>query len=422
MQAVLNKFKQNQVLYVNVLFTFFCLMFSLSAGVKVAWLSMWLIVPLCMSTTNAFSCLIYMSLYMRVLPNLKLFATIIFISFFIILIKKIFYLNKNKLLNKYLKMLLFYTMLIIFPLFYSIIFNKTINIALIYYFNMINLLFLFYLLKNELNFKIILIYCYGILISSLLALLTYYGGLYKYAFDAGNRFCAFAPLCNTLGASCIIGINAVYVLFVNKKINGKLATFLMSILTLIGVGTLSKNFLITLVISLCVIFTSQLKRSNNKKRFLSVCLITTLAISPFVLYYGGIMMDRFFADKSYSNIVDTITTGRLDKWLIYLRPWSKYLYSIIFGLGICFDYNTPWSSHSLYVGYLSRLGIVGIVVLGVFIYSIIFKNQTSKLSLRYLPIIIVAIICLAEDMSHNTFNFVPFIMALITLTADNKHQ
>ena len=130
------------------------------------------------------------------------------------------------------------------------------------------------------------------------------------------------------------------------------------------------------------------------------------------------MAERFFGDTSYSNIFDTITTGRLDKWLIYIKPWCKYFYSIMFGLGLGFDFNTQYSSHSLYIGYLSKLGILGFVALCGFIYLIVFSHNKSRLKLKYLPFIILALICLAEDLSFNTFNFVPFLLPLAITSAN----
>jgi len=46
-------------------------------------------VPVFMSTDKALVCDLYMSLYMRTLLNIKLFSIIVFVSFLIILIKKI---------------------------------------------------------------------------------------------------------------------------------------------------------------------------------------------------------------------------------------------------------------------------------------------------------------------------------------------
>ena len=138
-----------------------------------------------------------------------------------------------------------------------------------------------------------------------------------------------------------------------------------------------------------------------------------MVLSPFMVYYGMIMFKRFFIDAVYSNVIDTLTTGRLDKWLIYLKPWSKHFYSVLFGLGLGFDFCTPYSSHSWYVGYLAKLGVVGLVALIGFIYLIAFNKNKSNLKFKYLPIIIVVLICFAEDLTFNTFNFVPFILPLV---------
>lgn len=416
MQELILKLKSNKVIFVNILFTLFSILINLSNGIKLAWITMWILVPLLLCCEDAFYCVTYMSLYMRVQPSVTLFAILICISFTIILIKKILYLNKNKLLNKYLKFLLYYSILIILPLFYSILVNKSLNISFVYYLNLINLLFLFYLLKNNLNKNIILLYCYGLIVSSILSLICYVGGLHYSPFGGLNRFSAFMPLCNTLGACCVICVALLYVMYINKKISFKQTFALIVILSLIGVVTFSKTFVIAFAVVLIAILVNQFKISNNKSQFVKITLLLLLALSPLILYYGIIMGQRFFINHQYPNIIDTLTTGRLEKWLIYLKPWSKHLYSILFGLGLGFDFNTPYSSHSFYVGYLAKLGIVGLTLLLGFMYIILFKNKT-KIKLKYFPIIIVLLICVVEDMSYNTFNFVPFIIGLFSTTS-----
>ncbi|MBQ7880287.1 MAG: hypothetical protein IJ358_00370 [Clostridia bacterium] len=130
------------------------------------------------------------------------------------------------------------------------------------------------------------------------------------------------------------------------------------------------------------------------------------------------MFERFFGDTSYSNIIDRLTTGRLDKWIIYIKPWAKNLYSILFGLGFGYDYNTIFSSHSFYVGYLSKMGIIGFAILLLFVYSTVLRKNNGNFKLKYLPIILILLICIVEDLSYNTFNFIPFALATICI---NQH-
>ena len=409
----LKKIKRHPVLFVNIMFTFLCVLFNLSLGIQIGWFAMWLIVPLVMLPHNAFQSLLYMSLYMRVIPNVKLFSIIICISLFIILIREIVALNKNKTINKYYKILIYYSILSIIPLFYSILINKTINILLIYYFNMINLLFLIYLLKNNLNKNIIIMYAYGIIISSIISLICYSGGLYDYILNY-NRFCAYMPLCNSLGVSCVVCISAIYMLAENDKISKKYSWLLIFALSIIGLCTLSKSFLITFTLIAFVVVIREFYKSRSKRKFLLISLILVVVLSPIVLSYGLIMFKRFFVNNEYTNIVNIITTGRLEKWLIYLKPYSKKLYSIIFGLGLGFDFNTEYSSHNFYVGYLTKLGVVGLLAILGFIYLILFNKNKNNLKLKYLPILVIMLIGIVEDFSFNTFNFVPAVIAFIS--------
>ena len=248
----------------------------------------------------------------------------------------------------------------------------------------------------------------------------YYGGLYQHAFDFGTRFCAFMQLCNTLGVACVLSVSAIYILSINGKLDTKLAWLLMGGLSIIGCATLSKNFAITFAITAIFIFVNEVRVARNRKKVFKNIIIVFAIISPMILYYGLIMIDRFFGDATYANIIDNITTGRLEKWLMYLKPWCKNFWSVICGLGLSFNYNTSNSSHSLFVGYLSRLGIIGFVVLLVFVYAIVLRHNQSKLKFKHFPFVILCIICLAEDLSFNTFNFIPFIVAIMPIMVCDK--
>ncbi len=414
-ENIVAKFKQHPVMFMNALFTFFCAINPLSSGAKTIWLLSWFAVPLALPTRVAFPCIMYMSLYMQLVNVIELFTILVCLSFTIILIKQIIYLNKNKLLNKYSKILFYYLLLLVIPLFYSIFINNKLSVQFIYYLNMINILLLIYLNKNLLNKQLILMYSYGIIVSSSLSILLYFAGLHYFPFYGGARFTAYLPLCNTLGAVCVLCIALIYMLIANNKIRLRQGVALISLLSLIGMITFSKNFFITYVIVMLVILFNTFKGSKHKKRLIVFSLMTMLLLSPVVLIYLIKMFDRFFVEHNYyANIIDTLTTGRLDKWIIYLTPFVSSIPSILFGVGICYKYPTMYSSHSIYVGYLSRMGIWGFILLSCFVYLIIRNQIKHKAKFKYLPLIILAIICCAEDISFNTFYFIPFILACCT--------
>jgi len=89
MAEVISKLKRNPVILVSIIFTFISMLAPLSDAILFMWIFMWFAVPVFMSTDKALVCDLYMSLYMRTLLNIKLFSIIVFVSFLIILIKKI---------------------------------------------------------------------------------------------------------------------------------------------------------------------------------------------------------------------------------------------------------------------------------------------------------------------------------------------
>ena len=250
-ENIISRIKQHPVLVVNILFTFFCITSSVSDGMLVAWLLSWILVPLLTPTTVSFYCIPYMSIYMRVINNIKLFSILVCVSFLIILVKQVIYLNINKLLSKHFKILFCYSVLLVFALFYSFFANNTLTISFIYYLNMLNVLLLVGLNKEKLNSKLLMIYIGGIFCSSVLSIILWQGGLgaVPLHLDKVSRFTGFFPLCTSLSALCIICISSIYVLIVNKQIRKTVGFSLIGGLTLLGIITFSKTFLIISVIA-----------------------------------------------------------------------------------------------------------------------------------------------------------------------------
>ena len=143
---------------------------------------------------------------------------------------------------------------------------------------------------------------------------------------------------------------------------------------------------------------------------------------PLIISYSIVMFNRFFIQSNhYSNIIDVLTSGRLDKWIIYLRPWCKKLSTILLGVGVCYNFPTEFSSHSWFIGGMSRIGILGLFALMYFIFLIISKNKSGCYKFKYFPIMILLLVCLVEDISFNTFYFIPFILAMCNPSkASNK--
>ena len=87
MLDVLCKLKKQPVITVCTVFTILSSLTWLSSGIRVAWFIMWIVVPLILAEDKAFACLAYMSLYMRIAIDFKLFSIITCLSFLIILKK-----------------------------------------------------------------------------------------------------------------------------------------------------------------------------------------------------------------------------------------------------------------------------------------------------------------------------------------------
>lgn len=284
-------------------------------------------------------------------------------------------------------------------------------------------------MKKEFNVPKIMSYLLvGLLLSCIISPICFVLPHYSYTCLASERFSAFIFHPNYVYIMSLILLTYFMYLFLVDRI--KMLTFLSlyAILTIIILLTFSKTGFFMLILFSFVFLILFIKK--DKKRGLQLTLVLcALALIIGVVAHKVIfeIIHRLFMYDD--DVLNSITTGRIDIWKEYLSSWSESVFSILFGQGLFAKQvfipvqNRTRASHNLYVFLLWRFGIVGCVVLGVIVYKIykIYCDKHPKIS-AWLPLMFFML----DGMCENTFkvhNYAYYIVCMLILScALTKHE
>ena len=263
------------------------------------------------------------------------------------------------------------------------------------------------------------------LLGIILSVVTYlFKGLLPYLNDYimvfEQRFFALQRDPNYFGFEIMTLLMGYTMLFLKKQIKYE-ALIPFAVLSLLGIFTLSKSFLIAYSLYLLVLGIYLLKyllnKTDNKKK--KMCIISLSILSVFVLCgIAVIVLPKLFSGRA--NVVDTkasgvfefvnaLTTGRFGIWLDYAKIYFTSFWTIIFGYGALNGYpldaihNTP----------LQLVFFGGIIAFSIMIYLIIKFIKSHKCpAIFYILLGILLIHCCSVDLlfSYRTYLILTIIV------------
>ncbi|MBE6959781.1 MAG: O-antigen ligase family protein [Ruminococcaceae bacterium] len=165
----------------------------------------------------------------------------------------------------------------------------------------------------------------------------------------------------------IVGLSMLIKLRENGRI--KMLPFVLVVVSLVafGVLTYSKTFFLALIL-LCVVYI--IWQFRNKKVIWGAVLVTAIVVGAEFLLFSedspfAVVMSRLLGSEDLNDL----TTGRSDVYLQYIEASTKSLTTVLFGYG----FGAPELSndpHNIYLEIIYRCGVVGIVLILIFLTSL----------------------------------------------------
>lgn len=338
---------------------------------------------------------------------------------FIVLISKLIthnFLSKNHRNKALIPLAIFYIAAVI----YSLFMPKVSFLAILRFASLLCCITLFYLCESKIELKQVVKYLLcGILLSIAFSFLYFTGLSAPKPYMSGEilRFGGCFLNVNTLGMYSSIGFACSIVLWLQNKLSAKEGLFYCISFGITGMITISKTFYIITICTLLLSYVYSAIHSQNRKKFAlkSVAVLLLIAITCSIFYkFIYIIVDRFIGQGISA---DSITTGRAEIWKEYLKCWTKNPRTILFGCGISMPYlrlPTPRSPHSIFIGLLTQLGVVGCIAFLIIIALLI--KDSGKLSKKwycYIPLIVCILNGLTEDYLNPLHTCLPILLALL---------
>ncbi len=314
-----------------------------------------------------------------------------------------------------------------------------------------SMLYLCYVNRKELDFKsLVFSLLFGTIIASFFSLFRccsvrldlFLPKFENYVYEGGVRFSGLISDPNCFAVEVILLIATITQLYFTKKI-GRLVYFpIIVLLSILGFLTVSKAFFVSLVcfLLLCFIYILMSNKNGKKKWLKMICFFCFLAFLFLIgIRYYIAIIKRF--DSSYIDILgddsqsklNSITTGRLDIWIAYLKDIFSSLKNIFFGHGIgaeaLFIKDGFVAVHNFYIEILYCCGIIGTLLM-IALALILYLRDPRKLKRPFVNFIPLATLAIMQFSLNGLVQYRPYIIIIIlayslnqpTMQADLKND
>jgi hypothetical protein len=171
------------------------------------------------------------------------------------------------------------------------------------------------------------------------------------------------------------------VILSHKKLLGVIPAVGLSALLIFFAGmTASKSAFLMLVLPLCFLMYSKLKKRN----YFVLLVVAALSIVAVNLLFSGKIEIFNNALSRIDNAaeVNSLTTGRSNIWISYCEFFLDHSVSTLFGGGFGAQYWQEHAAHNTYIDMIYFLGVTGTVLLALVLFALIkIRKGPSKSNL-----------------------------------------
>lgn len=290
------------------------------------------------------------------------------------------------------------------------------------------LLLLYYLRSEKVDIDInitVILYSIGIALSSTLALckdmlpiINLFITDSKQDTEYALRFSGLHGNPNYYTLDIIVVMSAIVVFLYNNR-NTKTHTFFFVILAILGLMSISKSFLIALVVlMLCWLLVSLKQGLRKTIKLLAVCAAGAVTVYYFAYDYINAYIYRLMQDRT--GTLDAITTGRSTIWVGYIEEILSDVKILLFGTGLkTISETIGMATHNTYIELLYSLGFFGTII-----FLLTLRISMGKIKLKYgiwIPVIILMIRMFALNMLTYD-NLWLYLAIILLLTREVSNQ
>ncbi len=204
------------------------------------------------------------------------------------------------------------------------------------------------------------------------------------AYEEGTvRFKGLHSDPNYYAVGIIISLCLLVVLYHRKEINAAIMALLAAPMLYFLIITYSKSAILMIFVFCVFLLYSFI---SQKKYIMSITVVIMVIIVIILAIFGEIpifeTLLKRFSDVSSEGEVDinSLTTGRFDLWIAYIKHIVKNIEVALFGKGITAGLITHHVSHNTYIDIVYHLGIIGGLLLIVSLKLIL--SQSTNIPIK----------------------------------------
>lgn len=210
-----------------------------------------------------------------------------------------------------------------------------------------------------------------------------------------SRFTGLYQDPNYYTVGIIICLCLLVVLYHRSEIKSFFAILLTVPIVYFLLLTYSKSAILMMAIPFSYLLYSLFK----KKKGITLLFFVVLAVVVVLLAISGkiealnIVIDRFSVNETTEGVdINSLTTGRLEHWLMYIKYLLNNIFSLVFGEGINASLLNGRAAHNTYCDMLFFLGIIGTTLLILLLGFIL--HQSRKVSFKKTPMNYCVLVCI----------------------------
>ena len=196
---------------------------------------------------------------------------------------------------------------------------------------------------------------------------------------------------------------------------------LFGVLAVFGLMSVSKSFLLVLAVMVVILLLNSLRRGGTAFFKLSFVLILAGIL---ILVFAKESVETYILrlNEDSGSDISSVTTGRADIWLEYIKTMLKDFKILFFGAGL--GQMLEKGSHNTYIEMIYYIGLIGSALyLFVLKSSIAIKKIPGNI-LYYIPLLVLLIrfVGISMFMQDSLWYYIAIICLLLTDDDKRKNQ
>lgn len=247
--------------------------------------------------------------------------------------------------------------------------------------------------KDEISFEnAVVFYSFGIISATVASLvlqnnpnLRAFIKVIEYTNIGVTRLSGFYPDPNFYSAQVATAIGLLLVLINKSKLSVSFSSTLEVSLILCGLISVSKSFMICLLLIATIWLFCCLIERKGHSRFLGTMLILTVCLN-ILLATGSVseLIDEYLIRFGMADSAQTLTTGRSELWKLYLRYFAENPVELLIGKGFTSTFaGVPKGSHNTLIQCLYQLGLFGTLIIIRSVHGTLSYLKKSKAGFGY---------------------------------------